>query len=189
MLNYHYERISFSRLSSEDLGRNNRGENYRKVIDRMAKEGFSYKGFMPIKYEGGKPIEVDLIFEINAPIVCKDKEFPIFVGMKEIIVQIMIETGTSELSLDYLRDVLKKLYVELHSQDLLEKYNISFEVNSKYLDNIAVVYDDVFYLNDFYSRENPKICFRYKEDFERYKLCNQIDSTILSMIKNIINKM
>lgn len=65
MLSYHYERISFSRLMSTDLGRNSKGENYRQVIDRMAKEGFSYRGYMPIKYEGGKPIEIDLIFEID----------------------------------------------------------------------------------------------------------------------------
>lgn len=189
MLSYHYERISFSSVTFGELGRNRKGENYRQVIDRMAKEGFSYKGFMPIKYDNGKPIEVDLIFEINAPIVCKDKEFPIFIGIKEIIIQIMIETGISELSLNYLRDVLKKLYVGLHSQDLLEKYNISFEVDSHYLDNIATVYDDLFYLDDFHSSENPKICFRYKEDFERYRLCNQIDSTILDIIKNIVSKM
>ena len=65
MLNYHYERITFSSLSfiNEDLGRNRKGENYRQVIDRMAKDGFKYVGNMPVRYENGKVTDIDLIFE------------------------------------------------------------------------------------------------------------------------------
>lgn len=65
MLIYKYERVSFSRISyvNEDLGHNRNGENYRQIIERMAAEGYSYKGFMPVRWEDGKPTDVDLIFE------------------------------------------------------------------------------------------------------------------------------
>ncbi len=67
MKSYHYERVSFSALSfvGEDLGHNRKGENYRQIIDRMAAEGFTYRGYMPVHWEKGKPIDVDLIFEID----------------------------------------------------------------------------------------------------------------------------
>ena len=67
MKSYHYERVSFSALSfvGEDLGHNRKGENYRQIIDRMAAEGFIYKGSMPIRYENGKVTDMDLIFEIE----------------------------------------------------------------------------------------------------------------------------
>lgn len=65
MLIYKYERVSFSSVSyiEGDLGHNRNGENYRQIIERMANEGYSYKGFMPIHWENGKPTDVDLIFE------------------------------------------------------------------------------------------------------------------------------
>lgn len=65
MLIYKYERVSFSSVSyiAGDLGHNRNGENYRQIIERMANEGYSYKGFMPIHWENGKPTDVDLIFE------------------------------------------------------------------------------------------------------------------------------
>lgn len=67
MLAYHYERISFSSLSfiGEDLGRNRKGENYRQIIDRMAKDGFAFRGSIPVRYEDGKITDMDLIFEID----------------------------------------------------------------------------------------------------------------------------
>ena len=65
MVSFHYERVSFSALSyvQNDLGHNRNGENYRQIIERMAEEGFTYRGYMPIKWENGKPTEIDLIFE------------------------------------------------------------------------------------------------------------------------------
>ena len=69
MLSYHYERMSFSALSyvQNDLGHNRKGENYRQVIERMAKDGFSYKGYMPVHWENGRPtdIDIDMIFEAD----------------------------------------------------------------------------------------------------------------------------
>ena len=67
MLTYQYERISFSSLNyvHNDLGHNRQGENYRQVIERMAKDGFEYKGCMPIHWENGKPTDMDLIFEAD----------------------------------------------------------------------------------------------------------------------------
>ena len=67
MLSYHYERVSFSSLScvQGDLGHNRKGENYRQVIERMAKDGFSYKGYMPVHWENGRPTDIDMIFEAD----------------------------------------------------------------------------------------------------------------------------
>lgn len=67
MKSYHYERISFSSLSSvkNDMDHNRNEENYRQIIDRMAAEGFIYRGYMPIGWENGKLTDIDLIFEID----------------------------------------------------------------------------------------------------------------------------
>ena len=67
MKSYQYERIRFEYFgrSYEDLGRSENYEDYRQIIDRMAAEGFEYKGYIPVKYKNGMIKEIDLIFEID----------------------------------------------------------------------------------------------------------------------------
>ena len=65
MYTYEYERIS-SGLSGWGLGSGNKygTEGYKEIIDRRARAGWRYVGFLPAVQRGTSHIEeMDLIFE------------------------------------------------------------------------------------------------------------------------------
>ena len=65
MYRYEYERLSIDFSGWGPLGGNEyRSEMHRQIIDRRAKQGWRYVGYIPAAQRGtGHVSEIDLVFE------------------------------------------------------------------------------------------------------------------------------
>lgn len=106
-----------------------------------------------------------------------------YVDTKTIIVNLLKEDKKNYLSVERLQKLVDFIYLELLKQDMLNKYQISFDINFYSIERTVQYNNDIFELD--IDGENLRLKKRESADdlAEKY----QVDDTIITIIRNFQN--